>query len=69
METQSDVRDSKEVEAVYGNSFEPKTENWEPLYGEITFDDVSFKYPDGEEFVLEHFNLHVPQGTNIAIVS
>ncbi len=68
METQSDVRDSKEVEAVYGNSFEPKTENWEPLYGEITFDDVSFKYPDGEEFVLEHFNLHVPQGTNIAIV-
>ena len=68
METQSDVRDSKEVEAVYGNSFEPKTENWEPLYGEITFDDVSFKYPDGEEYVLEHFNLHVPQGTNIAIV-
>ena len=24
--------------------------------------------PDGEEYVLEHFNLHVPQGTNIAIV-
>ena len=53
---------------VYGDAFEPKKENWEPLYGDITFDDVSFRYPDGEEYVLEHFNLHVPQGTNIAIV-
>ncbi len=68
METQSDVRDTKEVEEKYGDSFEPKKENWEPLYGDIVFEDVSFKYPDGEEFVLEHFNLHVPQGTNIAIV-
>ncbi|MBE5971594.1 MAG: ABC transporter ATP-binding protein [Lachnoclostridium sp.] len=68
METQSDVRDSKEVEAKYGDSFEPKRENWEPLHGDITFEDVSFKYPDGDEYVLEHFNLHVPQGTNVAIV-
>lgn len=68
METQSDVRDTKEVEEKYGDSFEPKKENWEPLYGDIVFEDVSFKYPDGEEFVLEHFNLHVPRGTNIAIV-
>lgn len=68
METQSDVRDTREVEEKYGDSFEPKKENWEPLYGDITFDDVSFRYPDGEEYVLEHFNLHVPQGTNIAIV-
>ena len=30
--------------------------------------DVSFQYPDGDEYVLEHFNLHVPQGTNVAIV-
>lgn len=68
VETRSDVRDRPEVEARYGDSFEPKKENWEPLYGDITFDDVSFKYPDGDEYVLEHFNLHVPQGTNIAIV-
>ncbi|MBQ5698092.1 MAG: ABC transporter ATP-binding protein, partial [Lachnospiraceae bacterium] len=56
METQSDVCDSKEVEALYGDSFEPKRENWEPLHGDITFEDVSFKYPDGDEYVLEHFN-------------
>ncbi|MBQ7840454.1 MAG: ABC transporter ATP-binding protein [Lachnospiraceae bacterium] len=68
METESDVRDTKEVEEKYGDSFEPKKENWEPLRGDITFEDVSFKYPDGEEYVLEHFNLHVPQGSNVAIV-
>lgn len=68
METESDVRDSEEVIEKYGDSFEPKKENWEPLHGDITFEDVSFKYPDGDEYVLEHFNLHVPQGTNVAIV-
>lgn len=32
------------------------------------FEDVSFMYPDGKEYVLEHFNLHVPAGMNVAIV-
>ena len=68
METESDVSDSPKVIEKYGDSFDPKRENWEPLYGDITFEDVSFKYPDGDEYVLEHFNLHVPQGTNVAIV-
>lgn len=68
METQSDVRDTQEVIDRYGDSFQPKKENWEPLHGDITFEDVSFKYPDGDEYVLEHFNLNVPQGTNVAIV-
>ena len=68
VETESDVRDRPDVVEKYGDSFAPKRENWEPLHGDITFEDVSFKYPDGEEYVLEHFNLHVPQGTNIAIV-
>ena len=68
METESDVRDSAEIVEKYGDSFEAKKENWEPLHGDITFDDVTFKYPDGDEYVLEHFNLQVPQGTNVAIV-
>lgn len=68
METKSDVSDTPEVIEKYGDSFNPKKENWEELYGDITFEDVSFKYPDGDEYVLEHFNLHVPQGTNVAIV-
>lgn len=68
MNTQSDVADTPEVVEKYGDTFDPKKENWEPLHGDITFEDVSFKYPDGDEYVLEHFNLHVPQGTNVAIV-
>ena len=68
METESDVRDTPEVTQKYGDSFAPKKENWEPLHGDITFEDVSFKYPDGDAYVLEHFDLHVPQGTNVAIV-
>ena len=68
METESDVADSPEIIEKYGDSFHPKKENWEPLYGDVEFKDVSFKYPDGDEYVLEHFNLKVPQGTNVAIV-
>ena len=68
METESDVRDTPEVVQKYGDSFHPKKENWEPLYGDIEFRDVTFRYPDGQENVLEHFDLKVPQGTNVAIV-
>ena len=66
LSTESDVKDTPEVTAKYGDTFDPKRENWEPLYGDVEFRDVTFRYPDGEENVLEHFNLkHVrrsPQG-------
>lgn len=68
LETQSDVADRAEVVEKYGDTFHPKKENWETLYGDVEFKDVSFKYPDGNEMVLEHFDLKVPQGTNVAIV-
>lgn len=68
IQTESDVSDTPEVIGKYGDTFNPKKENWEPLIGDIEFKDVSFHYPDGEEYVLEHFNLKVPQGTNVAIV-
>jgi ATP-binding cassette subfamily B protein len=68
METESDVADSKEVIEKYGDAFNPKKENWEPLEGDVEFRDVSFMYPDGNEMVLEHFDLKVPRGTNVAIV-
>ncbi len=68
LNTASDVSDSPEVLEKYGDAFHPKKENWEPLHGDVEFQDVSFHYPDGEEYVLEHFNLKVPQGTNVAIV-
>ncbi|MCR5675843.1 MAG: ABC transporter ATP-binding protein/permease [Lachnospiraceae bacterium] len=68
LNTQSDVADSPEVVEKYGDTFRPKRENWEELHGDVEFEDVSFQYPDGEELVLEHFNLKVPHGTNVAIV-
>ena len=64
----SDVADAPQVVERYGDTFHPKRENWEPLEGDVEFRDVSFRYPDGEDYVLEHFNLKVPKGTNIAIV-
>lgn len=68
MATKSDVADSKEVIEKYGDTFNPKKENWEELYGDIEFKNITFKYPDGDELVLENFNLKVPKGTNVAIV-
>ena len=66
--TEPDVKDSEEVIRLYGDSFDPKRENWEPIRGDIEFEDVSFRYPDGDEYVLEHFSLKIPFGSNIAIV-
>ena len=65
---ESDVTDTSEVIEKYGDAFRPKRENWEELEGEIEFRDVSFRYPDGDEYVLTNFNLKVPAGTNVAIV-
>ena len=62
------IVDASEVVERYGDAFHPKQENWEPLRGEIEFRDVSFRYPDGGEDVLSHFNLHIPAGTTVAIV-
>lgn len=62
------VVDGREVQEKYGDNFQPKKENWEKIRGDIVFEDVSFRYPDGKEYVLEHFNLHVPAGMNVAIV-
>ena len=68
MDEQPQIQDTPEVIEKYGDAFHPKRENWEPLRGEIEFRDVTFRYPDGGENVLEHFSLHIPQGTTVAIV-
>ena len=68
IETEPEIVDSPEVIEKYGDAFEPKRENWEPLKGDIEFKDVSFMYPDGDEYVLENFNLKIAAGTTVAIV-
>ena len=64
----SDVVDTPEVIEKYGDSLQPKKENWEPIRGDISFQNVTFRYPDGEETVLENFSLNIPFGTHLAIV-
>lgn len=68
LEKKPDIVDTEEVVQKYGDVFNAKTENWESIKGDIEFKDVSFKYPDGTEYVLEHFNLKIPAGTTVAIV-
>lgn len=66
--TVGEVFDSEEVIAKYGDSFAPKYENFEELYGDVEFKDVTFHYPDGEETILEHFDLKINKGQCVAIV-
>ncbi len=68
LETKSDVTDTAEVTEKYGDSFDPKRENWEELRGDIEFRNVDFIYPDGTEEVLHNFSLNIPFGTNVAVV-
>ena len=68
LDKEPEVCDTPEVEAVYGDAFHPKKENWEPLHGDIEFQDVTFRYPDGGEDVLQHFSLKIPAGTTVALV-
>jgi ATP-binding cassette subfamily B protein len=38
------------------------------LRGDIVFDNVSFKYPGSEDFVLEDINIKIPAGSKVAFV-
>ena len=68
LEEKPQITDTRSVVEKYGDCFDPKRENWEPLVGEIEFRDVTFRYPDGGDNVLEHFNLKIPAGATVAIV-
>ena len=62
------ISDPPEVVEIYGDTFAPKRENWEPIMGSVAFENVWFKYPDGEDNVLEDFSIDIPSGTTVAIV-
>ncbi len=67
IETVPDIVDKDEVIAKYGTIFDYKTENFEPLIGDVEFKNVSFKYNVGEQ-VLSDFNLKVKAGQSVALV-
>ncbi len=67
IETEPDIWDSKDVIEKYGDLFNPKQENFEPIHGDIEFKDVCFSYKNGEK-VFQNFNLKVKKGDTIALV-
>ncbi|MBU3144054.1 ABC transporter ATP-binding protein [Clostridium sp. CF012] len=67
IETEPDIWDKKDVIEKYGDLFNPKTENFEEIYGDIEFKDVCFSYKNGEK-VFQNFNLKVKRGDTIALV-
>ena len=68
LDTKPLITDTAAVIEKYGDSFNPKRENWEVIRGDIRFENVSFRYPDGNEDVLDNFSLNVPAGSCVAIV-
>jgi ATP-binding cassette subfamily B protein len=62
------VADRPDVLEKYGDAYNPKPGNWEPVKGEIEFVNVSFRYPGSETYILKNFNLKIPAGTKLALV-
>jgi ATP-binding cassette subfamily B protein len=62
-----EITESDAVVAQYGDHYHLKTENWEPIKGDIVFNDVGFAYKTDEP-ILEHFNLTVHAGETVALV-
>lgn len=61
------IQDDEAVVETYGTLLEPKKENFEPLYGDVTFQHVDFYYHEAEP-ILKDFNLQVKQGEMVALV-
>ena len=67
IDTKPELVDKPEVIEKYGDLFNNKTENFEEMKGDILIDHVSFSYKQDLE-VLHDMNIHIAQGTSIAIV-
>lgn len=62
-----EILDREDVIEKYGTLLNPKTENYEELYGDVDFNHVEFYYNENEP-VLKDFDLHVKRGSMIALV-
>lgn len=62
-----EIQDREDVIEKYGTLLNPKVENYEKLYGDIDFNHVDFYYNENEP-VLRDFDLHVKQGSMVALV-
>ncbi len=67
LETKSDIVDSKEAIAKYGELLNPKESVYESIKGDIVYKDIHFSYKTGPE-VIHGLNLTVKEGKSLAIV-
>ncbi|MBP3399467.1 MAG: ABC transporter ATP-binding protein [Erysipelotrichaceae bacterium] len=67
LESEVELDDTPEVKQKYGTVFAPKSENYERIQGNVTFEYVDFWYNEAEP-VLNDFNLTVKAGQTIALV-
>ncbi|MDR1559720.1 MAG: ABC transporter ATP-binding protein/permease [Clostridiales bacterium] len=67
IETEPEIKDRPDIIEKYGDSVNPRPENWPEISGDIVFDHVGFAYSSGEQ-VLSDFNLRIRAGERIALV-
>ncbi len=67
IDTTPSIVDTDEVIAKYGDTLNPKRENYEPMFGDIEFENVNFSYDDKKQ-ILSNVNLKVEKGQKIAFV-
>lgn len=67
IETEPEITDRADVIETYGDLFDDKEDNWEPLKGDVEFKDITFYYNENE-IILEDFNFKAKAGQSIALV-
>lgn len=67
LDEKPEIKDSAEIVKHYGDLVEHKKDNWPDINGEISFENVSFKYI-GDEYILKNFNLTIEAGETVALV-
>lgn len=63
----TDIKDSFDIEQTFGDMLHSNRDQWPPFHGEIEFENVTFRYKEGEN-ILENFNLKIRAGEKLAIV-
>ena len=61
------IKDDSQITREFGTILKMKQENWPKIKGNITFENVTFSYKEGEN-ILENFQLNVKAGETIALV-
>lgn len=62
------IQDTPQTLEKFGTVFVPKRQNWPQMRGDVTFENVTFRYRENGVVALKDFQLNIPAGTQVAIV-